>query len=129
MSCATLTRRISSSRQSASIWESLSKSSVRRARRRACQNTAHGFDHFRLAHGFHQRAAGFGRHVELENSRETLIGEEQALRSIHYRDAFDHAAENRGRKVALFGERANGAVQALRRLIERNAELFKSIAR
>src|SRR5205823_67161 len=97
--------------------------------RLAGQNLTHRFDHFGLPYSFDERAAGFGRMVEPEDLRKTLIGEEQALGSVHYGNTFDHAAENGGRKIALFGERANGAVEMRGGLVERGAKLFKSIAR
>src|SRR4029077_7792849 len=39
-----------------------------------------------------------------------------------------HAAEDGGRKIALFGERANGLIEPRRRLIERSAEFFQRVA-
>ena len=59
---------------------------------------------------------------------ETLIGENQPLRRVHHRDAFHHAAQNRRRQIALFGQRANRSVHSRRCLIQRAAQFFQLIA-
>ncbi len=96
--------------------------------RLATQDFAHGFDQFRLPHHFHQCASGGRRHIQPENFRKSRIRKHQPLRTVHYRDAFDHASQNRGGQVALFRQRADGAFQASGRAVERNAERFQGVA-
>ena len=59
---------------------------------------------------------------------EPWIREEQTFRGVHDRDAFHHAAENRGREIALFGERADGTVEACGRLIQGHRQSFQCVA-
>jgi hypothetical protein len=58
------------------------------------------------------------RHVQPKNFREAGVGENQALGGIHHGDTLHHASENGRGKIALFGQRSNGAIQSRRGLIQ-----------
>ncbi len=79
---------------------------------RAFQHSPHGFAHLRLPDNFDERAARLRRYVEFEDGSKPAIGEHDALRGVHDDDAFHHAVQNRGRKVALLGKGTNGGVEA-----------------
>src|SRR5258707_1134739 len=85
-------------------------------RRFAAQHIAHGFNQFRLSNGFDQSATDLWRHIQAKNFGETSVRENHAVRGVHHHYAFYHAAENRCREIALISKRADGEVEARRRL-------------
>jgi hypothetical protein len=95
--------------------------------RLAAKHLANRFEQFRLAHDFHQGAARGGRHIQTENLRKAGIGKNQSLGIVHHRDAFDHASENRGGKVAFFFQGLDRAVQTRGSAIERSAQRLERI--
>src|SRR6266478_4457361 len=96
--------------------------------RLSLQDLAHRFEQFRLSYDLHKSASRLRGHVEIQDFLKPWIGEEQTFRGVHDRDAFHHAAENRRREIALFGERTDGEVEPRGRLIQGHGQSFQGVA-
>src|SRR5207248_970594 len=95
---------------------------------RALQDRAHGFEKLRLAHDLDKGTSGLRRGAEFQAFFGARVGKEQALRGVNYSDTFHHAAEDVGGKVALLGDRANGALTTSRRVVQGDGQNFQDIA-
>src|SRR5262249_43834601 len=67
--------------------------------------------------------------IQSENLCESRIGENQPFSTVYDSHAFDHAAENCRRHVALSGKRAYRAVEPSGGLIQRGAKRLQRVSR